>query len=180
MKAFKQMSQLVCLAGLSGLLVACGSSDDDPVIQVDQQAPSISVGKQEIMADTQANPVAVSVSDNETDTAEIVVTATSMNPELIADDNLQLSYDANGVVLTITPTFDSIGTASILVTATDLAQNVAQQSFDIDVLANPISATQMIQDLSNTGANEEPKFINAIEVTEDLESENLFDDLSVK
>ncbi|GAB5380047.1 MAG: hypothetical protein Alis3KO_15910 [Aliiglaciecola sp.] len=180
MKAFKQLCQYTCLIALSGALVACGSDNDDPATEVDQQAPTITAGKQEIMADSQANLVTISVSDNQTASADISVTVNSLNPALIADEGLQLSYDASGVTLSVTPTKDSVGTASINVTATDHAQNVAQQSFDIDVLANAVSATVMIQDLSNTGADDEPRFINAIEVVEDIESDDVLDDLFIK
>lgn len=180
MKAFKQFGQYACLIALSGVLVACGSDNDDPAPKVDQQAPTITAGKQEIMADTQSNTVTIGVSDNETASADIMVMVTSLNPELIDEDGLQLAYDASGVVLSVTPAKDSIGTASINVVATDQAQNVAQQTFEIDVLANAVSAVQMIQDLSETGADDEPRFINAIEVVEDIESDDVLDDLFIK
>lgn len=176
----KSIKQIVFVASIASILSACGDSDSKSAEAVDQQAPVIAAEKQQIMADSSGNTVSISVSDNVTSTEDIQVSVTSLNSTLITDDNLVLYYDSEGVKLTVTPEVDTIGIAMIQITATDDNQNSASMSFEIEVLANQVSSSEMIAELSSIGADQEPKFINSLDIVEDIESDDLLDELFIR
>lgn len=163
------------------LLAACGDDDKPVVIKPtpDNMAPQISVNDQEIMADTMAVAISLGISDDRSATSALSVTARSSDQTVVSDADLILS-NSSDVTLTVTPQQDTVGSTMISLTATDEAQNVATQSFMLSVLANQVAATQLITDLTVTGEDQEPSFINAIELNNDIESDAYFDDLFAK
>ena len=177
MNTFKKV--LVVGAG-SFVLAACGGSDDrPPEVEVDTTAPTISVVDQQIMADTLANAIGISISDNRTETAQLAITITSSNQAVVSNDDLDLSVNGNEVMLTVSPQKDTIGNTMISVSASDEAQNTTQRTFQLDVLANQVSATEFFLELRSTGADQEPSFVNGIELIEDIQTDALFDDLFI-
>lgn len=173
----------ISLLGLSLIaLAACSDNDDKPIVvgpAPDTSAPQISVNDQQIMADTMAVVIALSISDDQSATSALSIVASSSDQAVIKNDDLIVSNNGD-VTLSVTPQQDTVGSTMISLTATDEAQNTATQSFTLDVLANQVAATQLITDLTVTGEDQEPSFINAIELNNDIESDAYFDDLFTK
>lgn len=176
----KKPLNILLTCTFSVLLISACSDNDDDVAPVDTVAPTISVADQEILADMLAQRIAISITDNMSVTANLQISATSTEQNVISDDDLTLTNDGNELILSVSPQRDTVGRSMIMVSATDEAQNTSSQSFNVDVLANGVSATEFINVLSETGADQDPSFINGIEIIQDIESDELFDELFLK
>lgn len=85
--------------------------------------------------DTPSAPIPIIVSDVETDTADLIVTATSANPLVIGNEGLWITRTPTNRVLAITPRANQSGVAPIRVTVTDLNGASASVNFAVGVSA---------------------------------------------
>lgn len=163
-------------------LAACSDDDKQPdivVVPPDTVAPQISLSDQQVMANSLATAILLSITDDTTFPGAIRVSAVSSDQTIVRDDDLSVENDGD-ITLTVLPQQDKSGNTMINVTAIDQANNTATASFLLEVQANQIVAEQLINELSMVGEDQEPSFINAIEVVEDNEAEDLFDSLFTK
>ncbi len=98
------------------------------------------IPNQSIHANTSAGPIALTLSDDVTLPAAMVLGATSSNQALLADGNIQLSSGAVRT-LTATPATHATGQTTITVTATDFGGHTVRQSFRLDVTDGPPTIT---------------------------------------
>jgi hypothetical protein len=126
----------------------------------DTTAPTISSfpGDQTIDEDQTTETLSFTVDDNFTAPADLAVSATSDDPDLVPDDSLTLGGSGTDRTIAATPVADSNGTAQITVTVEDENGNDATAAFTLTV--NPVSdaptidpiADQTIDEDNSTGA----------------------------
>ncbi|MBF0451317.1 MAG: tandem-95 repeat protein [Candidatus Magnetomorum sp.] len=106
------------------------AQNDPPVISM--------IGSVIIDEDTISPPIAISLSDNETPSEALILTASSTNPLLIPEDNIYLSITGAGSTcqLIITPLADMSGTAIIHVSVNDGSQSTTSS---LSVTVNPVN-----------------------------------------
>ncbi len=99
-----------------------------------------SIPNQSIHANSSAGPIALTLSDDVTLPAAMVLGATSSNQALLADGNIQISSGAVRT-LTATPATHTTGQTTITVAATDFGGHTVRQSFRLDVTDGPPTIT---------------------------------------
>src|SRR5205823_6672922 len=85
------------------------------VIPVNDPPIISTIGAQAINEDTTSSPIAFSVGDPETPPSALTVSATSSNPILVPNANLQLGGSGGSRTLTIIPAPNQNGSATITV-----------------------------------------------------------------
>ncbi len=101
----------------------------------DNQPPTVSsIANQTTSEDTPTSPIAFTVSDAETASGNLAVSATSSNPTLVPNANIALGGSGSSRTLTITPAANQSGTATITVSVSDGMQT-ASTSFALTVNA---------------------------------------------
>jgi Ca2+-binding RTX toxin-like protein len=99
----------------------------------DNDLPTITeIGDLAIDQDTTSNAIAFTVSDVETDAAQISVVPSSSNPTLIPVSNIVLSGEDGNRTVTITPAAGQSGSAVITLTADD-GSGTVQETFTVTV-----------------------------------------------
>jgi hypothetical protein len=97
--------------------------------------PSISmISNQTIRMNTLSDEIPFTVGDFETPANDLVVTATSSNPTLLADVDIFLSGGESNRTVRFFPAADQNGTAIITLTVTDAFNNITTTSFLVTVL----------------------------------------------
>jgi hypothetical protein len=111
----------------------------------DNTAPSLSASftNYHALASTVLAPISFTVSDLESDPADLEVTASSSNPTVIPEDGLLLSGTGATRALTITPAAGQSGNAVITVTVSDLILS-ASRSFNVMVV--PSAGVVLLED----------------------------------
>ncbi len=108
------------------------------------------------IADTSAyvniaiGPIDFTIDDDNTEPANLTVTATSDNQALIPDANLSLGGSGHDRTLTVTPAADQSGTAKITVTVTDERDLTATDQFDVTII--PVGSLLHVD--SDTGVDD--------------------------
>lgn len=101
-------------------------------------APAISdVANATIDVNTQAGPIDVTIGDDLTAAASLMLTATSDNPALLPAGGIQLGGSGTARTLLLTPLTDATGTATITLTVTDEGGLTATDTFTLTV--NPLA-----------------------------------------
>jgi hypothetical protein len=112
-------------------------------------APSISqITDQTINEDTVLGPVSFIVGDVETPAESLVVTGTSDNPLLVAENQIFLTGSGSNRALTITPATNQFGSATITITASDGAL-MTSNSFLL--IVSPVNDAPTLDPVANLG-----------------------------
>ena len=99
--------------------------------------PSISaIAGQTTLRNTPTAPIKVTVTDNETPAANLIVLGSSSNKQLVPDENLVFSGAGSHRSLIIIPAPDQTGAAGITLSVLDADGGVTDHSFDL-VVAEP-------------------------------------------
>ena len=77
------------------------------------------------------------VSDVETTSELLTVTASSSNQTLVNDAGIAITHSNDTVTIDVTPETDQVGLATITITITDTNSGVTTTSFDYEVIASP-------------------------------------------
>lgn len=98
-------------------------------------APAVGdIPNQTTYRDTLLGPVAFTVGDEETDPAELAVTAVSSNQTILPNANITLGGSGADRTITMTPAAGQLGTTTVTVTVTDAGDLVAQDTFTLTVV----------------------------------------------
>jgi len=96
-------------------------------------APTISaIANQSVDEDGTTGAIGFTVGDVETTAGELILTASSSDQTLVADDGIMLSGSGDSCTLVITPVGNASGVATITVTVSD-GDRTASDSFDLTV-----------------------------------------------
>jgi hypothetical protein len=137
---------------VAGLLTACGgdgysSTSGIPQIQGLQD--------QSVAQDTPIGPLTFNVTDADSDTAQLVVTATSSDTGIIPNDGIAVAGTGASRTLQITPAADAIGTANIVVRVVDPQGNANATTIRVQlnaVYASFLDTTNAIFAVEENGA----------------------------
>lgn len=91
-----------------------------------------SLANQSIPEDTTVGPLAFTVSDPETSTAALIITAASSNPTLVPTNRIAFGGSGNNRTVTVSPVANLSGTATITLTVSD-GTNSATAAFQLTV-----------------------------------------------
>ncbi len=109
-----------------------GGSGSDLMLLVDSPPTLAPIGDRTIAQDGTLGPVPLTVTDDFTTAANMIITATSSNPALVPNANLVIGGGATRT-LTATPLFGTSGQTTITVTVTDEAAWQVRQTFVLTV-----------------------------------------------
>lgn len=158
------------------LLGGCSNSDyDDPP----NLAPEVSsISDQTISANIASDAISIRFYDDYTTLDQLQVTVVSSNQAIIADDGLSLTGVSNGFAqLVITPIVGLTGASDITVNATDEDGLSTMQTFAVTVVNQQIVASSLVRSTFAVDKNAAPVSFDAVDVVQDVEDENAFDDL---
>jgi len=161
------------------LLTACNKSSNPRNDFVANTPPVIgAVADQQIFADEDSTPISISISDEATTDANLIVSLNSSNQQLISNVGLIITAINNGVAeLTIRPNADSIGQTTVTITVRDDGGFTSSVSFAVTVSAQQVAATTFIRTIFANDKDSDPVSINGIELIQDTTDESEFDDL---
>lgn len=141
------------LAGVALALVACaGGGGSGPATTVVpppptvNQAPMIAGLGNRIVDQDGSAQIGFSVSDPESSPAELRLRVETSNSALFGADSLAVTGATAERVLTLRPTEDLAGRATVTVVATDPQGASSQQTFAVDVIAVPTSVVALTND----------------------------------
>jgi hypothetical protein len=116
--------------------------------------PAISdVADQVTNEDTPTAAIPFTVSDAETPAADLTLTASSSNTNLVPAANIALGGAETNRTVTLTPAANQFGSATITVTVTDTNGNSASDNFVLSV--NPVNDPPTLNPISNVTTNED-------------------------
>ena len=107
-------------------------SDSGQSFVVFGAAPPPAIADQTILEDGTTGPLSFTVEDLDTPLDELVVTGSSSNPDLVPDDNIVITGDGGDRTVTVTPTADQSGNATITLTVSD-GELEASETFELTV-----------------------------------------------
>ncbi len=169
------MMRLSLYMGLSLLLAACGSDNNDRPVSPVNAAPTLSaIADQSLEANSATDSITFSVTDDITDADALVLTVASDNPDLVPVDAVALGGSGTDRTLIVTPLSDRVGEAIITLRVEDAAAQFAEQSFLVTVVPALTSVDSFVRGVFALDANDEPLEINALEFVQDAGG---FDDL---
>ena len=143
--------------GSLGISIAAGTAADlvgnlapaagpSQTFKVDNSAPQISMqASVDTNEDIATNAVAISISDLVSEASALVVSATSSNSTLIANEDISLSGAGTNRSFTASPATNASGQATITISVQDEAGLVSTQDITVNVIAvadQPIVTTQ--------------------------------------
>lgn len=159
------------IAALAGLLVAgCSGNGSEPVDDV----PTITaIADQDTTANEPSTAIAFTVTDEQL--ANLSISVSSDNQQVIPDLGLALGGNGAGRTLTVTPTFDVLGDAFITIIVTDLSGQSAATSFLLTVVPQAQSLQQWTRAFFFEDENDDPELINAISFGQDADDDDFAD-----
>ena len=105
-----------------------------------------------INEDTSTGAIAFTVADEETAAGSLAVTATSSNTSVIPNNNLVLGGSGADRTITVTPTANAHGSATITIKVTDAHGKSAQRTFTLTV--NPVNDAPTISAIAGITIDE--------------------------
>ena len=126
----------------------------DVIVEAVNDQPTITaVADQLIAEDDSIASLAFTVGDVETDPASLLVTATSDNPTLIPSDQIVLSGSGSNRTLSLSPTNDTNGTATITLVVDDGGKTTTE-TFEVIVAAENDTPTLSAIEPQTTGEDQ--------------------------
>ena len=106
-------------------------------VEAANKAPTISdIPDQSVGEDSVTPPIPFSVGDKETPVGNLVITASSSNPDLVPDGNVLFTGTGTTRTLVVTPAPDQFGTTIITVTVTDAGGKKTSDTFALVVISS--------------------------------------------
>jgi|GEM_PF-6277546 len=163
---------LACVLGLS----ACSDNDNDfTPPEPDTTAPEIGmISDFTIDANTSSDAVTLSLSDDGTSLSDLAIEITSSNTMLISNDGVDIQ---DRTAFVVTPNPDTIGEAVISLSVSDHYGNTAMESFTVTVVTREVAAIDLVNEIASLGEDDEPVYLNAVEVSDQVSAETGFDAL---
>ncbi len=124
----------------------------DPFAIVSNQAPVISDITNQTTPEDTPKQVSFTISDEETASDDLTLSATSSNTDLILNENLIFGGSGGSRNITITPLENLSGTSTITITVSD-GDKESSDTFDITV--NAVNDAPTISDISNQSVDED-------------------------
>ena len=122
-------------------------------VQWVNDAPTLStITNRTINEDNSTGSIAFTVNDEETAAGSLAVTATSSNTSVIPNNNLVLGGSGANRTITVTPTANTHGSATITVKVTDAHGKSAQRTFTVTV--NSVNDAPTISNIPNVTIEE--------------------------
>lgn len=167
----KQTHKMVVLIGL--LVAGCSGGSGSTPSPINA-APTISaIADQSTIANVQSNPIAFSVTDEQTGSLSII--ATSDNQDVLLDENLVLSGSDASRSLTVTPVSDTLGDAMITIVVTDASGLSASSSFVLTIDPQQLSFSDFVRSSFSAVPEAEPSLINAVQFIQDAGDDDFAD-----
>lgn len=142
----------------------------------DNTPPVIGVtGNVQILANSRNNEIFISVSDNRTRRSRLIVTVSSSNTLVVANQNISVSGDNRSIF--ISPRTNVIGSTIITITATDRNGNTATRFFTVNVVGFRLDTSSLVRDVFSGDENNEPMDISPVELMQETKETATFDDL---
>lgn len=170
------------IALLGFLVVACdgdgGGGNPPPAAPppAANQAPTITaVADQTIEANTTTGPLTVTLADDMTAAAALVLSTTSDNAQLLGPGAIQVTVNGADRAVVVTPQPSMIGVANVTLTVTDANGATATGAFMLTVNRQRVSTAQLVRDIFADPANNPPRDINALELIEDATNDDFAD-----
>jgi len=162
---------VVLLAGCSDIY-----DDDDPIYN---RGPVITaIDDQSISANQASDGIVLVVNDDSTSSQNLQASITSGDQNLIRDEDIQLgSFTGTSSSIVITPVTGNVGSTVITVRFTDESNARASTSFNVTVVNQQLSANDFIRSVYASASNTEPTSLDAIDLIQDVDDENQFNDL---
>ncbi len=143
----------------NGLFVAVQSQPtgrkNDPAVNTPPQISDTS-DPTAVAAGTVIGPIGFTVSDLETASTKLVVTASSSNPAVVPNSGIILGGSRTNRTVTLTPVAGAAGTATITLTVTDAGGQAATDSFTVTFTTPdspppppPVNTAPQISNVSN-------------------------------
>lgn len=169
------MKNLATLCSVLLFMAAC--SDNDSTLVIENLPPSISsVADMTVSANKTAAPILISVSDDSTAIADLNVSVSSSNQDLLPLAGVITEASVTGVSLTITPTAAMLGESVIVVTVSDDLGATTSREFLLTVEREVVSYSQFVREVFQEEANGLPRDLNSREFVNDAQDDS-FDDV---
>lgn len=184
-------STILVTAALALAGCSSGGGAPDPVSQAPapppppvaaNTAPVISgLSKNESVAqDASTELLAFTVTDAETASSALTVTAESSNLELISSDGIQLSGNGDSRVILLTPSEGAAGVSTVTITATDAAGLASKQALDVNVTSEERLFKDLVAAAFTKGVDAEGEQIAGYKLVDNAEDDEAsFDNLLV-
>ena len=165
-RSIRQYAWLPTVSLAAVLVAACGGGGGGGGAAV----PTVStIADQTVNQDTTLGPLRVTVS-GATMPNEVVLTASSTNPDVIPNSNIAITGQGAERALSIVPAADAYGTVQITLVARDTAGHSSTQSCRVDVLPVFVAFTQSAS--TAFGASEDAMPVAVSGVTFGNEADN--------
>lgn len=163
------------LAATALAVAACGGDGSRAGdVPAPNAPPALSaIADQTINQDTSTPAISFGVTDDRTAAADLTVTASSSDTNLVPADGIVLVGGGATRTVTITPTEAAVGSATVTLTVTDAAGLSATRTFRVTVNAVRVAFTQYAID--TFGADESSDVRSLTGFTLDNDSEDLPD-----
>ena len=160
------VQQITMLASLSLMIAACGGGGSS------NRAPQLGdIADVEISANVASDTIGVSV----TDRGPVTLNVTSDNPDVIANDGIDVNGAGANFSLVLTPVPAVIGSATITVTATDEGGLQDQTNFQVTVVQQQVSFQTFVRDVFADDLNQAPRDINSRTFDADAQNDDFAD-----
>lgn len=174
----KLKTRALTLAATAFAVTACGGGGNNGSMPTPQNAAPTLAGFSAVTTnqDTPTSTIGFTVNDDG-GVAGVTLTATSRNPEIIAQDGIQLGGSGTSRTLMLRPSEDATGNAIITVTATDSQGLKTETSFGVNVVAVQKSVASYTNSTFGLGENDSPQQVSGFTFVQDADAETTFDPL---
>jgi hypothetical protein len=152
---------MVLAAGCGG-----GGSSSAPTPVASNQPPAITVVRDLTVPAGEPGSTSLQLVDDRTPAANLAVTVTSSNPELLANRNISVTGTGGTRVLNFTPTEDNLGTSNLSITASDAENASTTIALRLEVVARHRPLDTFIRSEFVREADGNPALINALDLAE--------------
>lgn len=141
------------------VIVTCtgkgGPAQDDAelaLVALNDQPTISAIASPVVFNEDETKSISVTVGDEETAAASLIVTAVSDNQSLIPDSNIQLINNGTNRTITLVPVANQSGTAKITLKVTD--ENDAFVTTEFNITVNDVDDAPIISDIPVINVNE--------------------------
>lgn len=165
----RKLGAAVAAVLTAGLLSACGGDSPPPPAS---QAPTITgLANQTLPQDTSTPVLTFQVGDADSGAANLTVTATSSDANLIPATGLVLGGSGANRTLQITPAAEALGMATITIRVVDPGGLAAQQAIGVTVNGVFVSFKNTLIDIFGDDENAEPRSLRGFTFTQDADND---------
>jgi len=161
---------------LTGLLLsACNNDDDNDDVRVNVPPTIEAIQNQMIQANRPSDPIIVNL-DDDVPNLGLALSGSTDNPGLIA--GFIFGSGANRAIQ-IRPTEGQLGTSNITITVTDSDGATAQTTFQVIVIEEMASVSNLVPLIFADNANANPRDLNTRILVQDADDIDFFQSLNL-